>query len=160
MLKEAGKGKDGRIRVWFNGELRPLFELAKAERVSTGTAMATWHREGQPGTIDAAFFEGIRSRQYDPNRAKYYSVDGVRYSAKQMVEIFGCNQSTLDYRRATRGKVDYTKAEIEAIVEAKEERKKKESRSWGGRGSVPPWRDVQPPGEAVLMERAMSRFLA
>ena len=160
MRVKAGKGKDGRIRVWFNNELCLLFALAKAERVSTGTAMATWHREGQPATIDAAFFEGIRSRQYDPNRAKYYSVDGVRYSAKQMVDIFGCSQSSLYHRRATSGKVDYTKAEIDVMVKAKEARKMKESQSWGGHGSVTPWRDVQPPGESVLMERAMSRFLA
>lgn len=156
MRKAAGRGKDGRIRVWFNGELCLLSTLAKAERVSTGVALATWHRDGAPDTIDAAFFEGIRSRQYDPNRAKYYSVDGVRCSAKQMVEEFGVNQSTLDNRRKASGKVDYTSAELAEMVERKAARASKVGRGWGRGPTDPP----PPPIDAewTMEQRAMARM--
>ena len=152
-----GKGRDGRIRVYFRGELRLLSALANEQRVHQGTVLGKWHREGKQNTIADDFFDQVRAAQKDPNSAKYYSVEGVRYSARQMVKKFGLTQSTLDNRRARNGKTDYTTVEIEEMLRNKTESAAKIGRSWGGRGPSEP-----PPfgHDLTLIEKAALRFAA
>ena len=151
-----GKGRDGRIRVYFQGSLRFLNDLAKEQGVSAQMALGKWRREGEPSTVGEEFFEQARAARRDPERAKYYSVGGVRYSAKQMVETFGVNQSTLDSRRQAHGKTEYTMAEIAEMQRRKAEGSAKIGRSWGGRGP-----SEQPFGaELSLKEKAVMRLMA
>ena len=152
-----GKGRDGRIRVYFQGSLRFLNDLAKEHGVSAPIALVKWRSEGEPSTVGTVFFEQARAARRDPERAKYYNVEGVRYSAKQMVKTFGVNQSTLDSRRQAHGKTEYTMAEIEEMQRRKAEGSAKIGRSWGGRGPSEP-----PPfgSELTAEQRAAMRLMA
>lgn len=152
-----GRGRDGRIRVYFQGSLRFLNDLAKEHGVPAPLALVKWRREGEPKEIGEEFFEQALAARRDPERAKYYNVEGVRYSAKQMVDTFGVTQSTLDSRRKVHGKTTYTMAEIEEMQRRKAEGSAKIGKSWGGRGpSEPP-----PFGHDLTAEqRAAMRLMA
>lgn len=153
-----GKGRDGRIRVYFQGSLLFLNDLAKEQCVSTQLALSKWRREGEPGTVGTEFFEQARAARRDPDRAKYYTVDGQPYTAKQMATEFGVVQSTLDNHRIRKGKTAYTSNELREWRRRIEEKNAavRASSKWARGPSEPP-----PFGSELTAEqRAALRLMA
>lgn len=126
-----GKGRDGRIRVWYMGELFVLSKLAEVKGCHPGTAIVAWGRQGKPDEVNDEFFGKLRANRPAPGSAKRYTVDGVKYTSRQMCTEFGISQPTFDNRRKRYGKTDYTRAELvdwKRSIEQKKEKAERDSK--------------------------------
>ena len=153
--KYTGQGRASLVS--YQGKLRRLVDLADERNIGRSTLWGRWVNAGRPRTITEHMLRPSTGLSNTPH-AYFYTVDGRRYTAKQMVAEFGVVQSTLDNHRISKGKTAYTTEELREWRRNIEEKKAavRASSKWARGPSEPP-----PFGhDLTLIEKAALRFLA
>lgn len=107
--KYTGQGRAALVS--YQGKLRRLIDLADERKIDRSTLWGRWVNAGRPRTITEHILRPSAGIASTP-RAYLYTVDGVPYTAKQIVAEFGVVQSTLDNHRIRKGKTAYTREEL------------------------------------------------
>lgn len=153
--KYTGHGRAALVR--YQGELRRLVDLAAERNIDRSTLWGRWVNAGRPRTITEHMLRPSTGLSNTPH-AYFYTVDGRRYTAKQIVAEFGVVQSTLDNHRIRKGKTAYTSDELREWRRQIEEKNAAISASskWARGPSEPP-----PFGSELTAEqRAAMRLMA